>query len=121
MAPDSWDTFGGREISSDPLAPQESVLLSWALQKGFEPVQAQALLCHEQLYAPSYRKRMLIPHEFRPGACQEYNKTVGKVEKVTPLKVFLNPMHLLVQQAYLEDQVCIAGISAVMLVQQALI
>jgi len=109
MTPDSWDTFGGREDSQPGSNPQESLLTSWALQKGFVPVQAQALLCAEQLYAPSYRKRMLIPHELRPGLCQEFNKTVAKAEKVTPLKVFLNPMHLLVQQSYLQDKVSGAG------------
>ena len=75
-------------------------------------MQAQALLLADDIYAPSYRKRMLIPHEFRPGLCQEHNKTVAKAEKVTPVKVFLNPMHLLVQQAYLQDKVCGATRSA---------
>ena len=106
MAPKSWESFGGREDAQPGSNPQESVLLSWALQQGFVPVQAQATLCSNHVHLPSYRKRMLCAHYFRSGACQTYNVLVGKADQVTPLRVFLNPMHLLVQQAYLEDKVC---------------
>lgn len=43
--------------------PQESDLLSWALQKGVLPVLAQASLCMNQVYAPCSRRRVL----FVPG------------------------------------------------------
>ena len=103
MAPDSWESFGGRLDGQERCVPLESDLLLWAEGRGFVPVQAQALLCDDKVYTPSYRKRLLIPHEFEPGAVQGYNKTAA--DKVTPLKVFLNPMHLLVQQAYFKDKV----------------
>lgn len=105
MASHSWETFGGRKNAQPGCNPQESDLLSWALRKGFVPVQAQAKLCVNQEYAPSSRRRMLSVHDFWQGACQRYNKGTGKANKISILKVFLNPMHLLVQQAYLEDMV----------------
>lgn len=109
MAPDSWETFGGRGDHQPGSNPQESVLRSWALQKGFIPVQAQARLCVDQVYAPCYRQRMLLARDFRPVVCHKYRKAHDKPGKISPLRVLLNPMHLLVQQAYLLDKVCIAG------------
>ena len=67
MAPHSWDTFGGHDGAQPGGNSLESDLLSWALQKSFVPAQAQAVLCNDQLYAPSYCQRMLLAHELWPG------------------------------------------------------
>ena len=109
MAPQSWETFGGRGDYQPGSNPTESLLLSWALQKGFVPMQAQAKLCVDQIYAPCYRQRMLLAHDFRAGLCCTYNQEREKAGKVCPLRIWLNPMHLLMQQAYLADKVCSSG------------
>ena len=60
----SSSLFGRRNRASHAGSdPQESDLLSWALQKGVLPVLAQASLCMNQVYAPCSRRRVL----FVPG------------------------------------------------------
>lgn len=100
MAPQSAETFGGRHEQQGTHTALETDLLFWAEETGFSTTQAQAHLCEGDVYSNSYRQKLLIPHEFDPGAVQEYNKSVPKGSKVTPVKVFLNPMHWQVQQAY---------------------
>ena len=105
MAPASWEIFRGREDDQPGSHPLESVLINWAEEHGLAPVQAQALLCDDKLYAPSYRKKLLHSRELEPEALQHFNKSVPKEERATPAKFFLNPMHLLVQQAYFKGTV----------------
>ena len=111
MTTHSSQHFGGRADSEGLYVPAEADLQQWALERGFAPVQAQALLCKGSIYANSYRPRLLIPHEFEPGAVQEYNKTVAKGSKVNPVKVLLNPMHLKVHEAYCKAKVRLARAS----------
>ena len=105
MAPQSAETFGGRHEQQGTHTALETDLLFWAEETGFSTTQAQAHLCEGDIYSNSYRQKLLIPHEFDPGAVQEYNKSVPKGSKVTPVKVFLNPMHWQVQQAYFKAKV----------------
>ena len=60
----------------------------------------------EPVYLP--HQRLLSPHEFQPGAVQEYNKTVAKGSKVNPVKVLVNPMHLKIHEAYCKAKVSLA-------------
>ena len=108
MTTHSSQHFGGRADSEGLYVRAEADLQQWALECGFAPVQAQALLCEGSIYANSYRQRLLIPHEFQPGAVQEYNKTVAKGSKINPVKVLVNPMHLKIHEAYCKAKVRLA-------------
>lgn len=87
----------------------------WADKKGFTSTQAQALVCSTDVYPASYRKRLEVPKELMATGVQKHNAvrkravadgqgTEGQ-PAVTMIKCFLNPMHLLVHQAYCVDKV----------------
>ena len=109
----SWEHFGGRDTDAIGHRPTEDELTQWAESKGFTPTQAQALLCTEQVYTVSARKKLELTREFSANAVQRYNssrKRLAADEKdhtptVGMLKVQLNPMHLLVQKAFLASKV----------------
>lgn len=110
--PPAWQTFGGREADQPGCKPLESDLLSWADQepRKFSPVQAQALLCSEAIFAQSYRKKLVIPAEWEPGEVRKYNKSApvdedGKSQTISVIKCSVSPMHLLVLRAYYKDKV----------------
>ena len=111
-APKRWEHFGGRKDGQQGNKPLESELIQWARERGFTPVQAQAKLCHEKLYARTYRSTTEIRKEFMPGMVQMHNRSrqstaTGEPSKVSIFKGKLNPMHLLVQTAYYKDKVCL--------------
>lgn len=112
MAPRSWDTFGGHvlEDGQQRYIPTESELEQWADKKGFNSTQAQALVCSTDVYPASYRKRLELAKELMANGVQKHNSNRKKAGAegqpgVTMIKCFLNPMHLLVQQAYCVDKV----------------
>lgn len=110
----SWEHFGGRQQGQQGTKPLESDLSKWALEKGFGPFQAQAKLCHDKLYARTYRSTMEVRKEFMPGLVQIFNRSrqlnaPGKSSQVSILKCELNPMHLSVQKAYYKDKVWFLG------------
>lgn len=85
--------------------PSESDLEQWAESAGFTSIQAQALLCNGDIYPASYRKRLELCKELMASAVQKHNANRKKPgaepqQAVTMIKCQLNPMHLLVQQAY---------------------
>lgn len=105
----SWEHFGGRKDGQQGVKPLEADLCLWAYNK-FTPVQAQAKLCHNNMYAATYRSTMEVRKEFMPGIVQNYNKSkqvtaTGEPSKVSIFKGKLNPMHLSVQKGYLKDKV----------------
>ena len=90
--------------------PTESQLEVWSSKAGFDSVQAQALLCSTDIYPASYRKRLEIAKELMASGVQKHNASRKKAgaegqPAVTMIKFFMNPMHLLVQQAYCVDKV----------------
>ena len=92
---------------------QEDELLQWAESKQFSPVQAQALLCSDQVYSNTARKKLEFTREYSANAVQKYNnsrKQLTEEEKlhtpaVSMLKVQLNPMHQLVEKAFFASKV----------------
>jgi len=105
----SWEHFGGRKDGQQGVKTLEADLCLWAHNK-FTPVQAQAKLCHNNMYAATYRSTMEVRKEFMPGIVQNYNKSKqftasGEPSKVSIFKGKLNPMHLSVQKGYLKDKV----------------
>lgn len=105
----SWEHFGGRKDDQQGVKILEADLCLWAHNK-FTPVQAQAKLCHNNMYAATYRCTMEVRKEFMPGIVQNYNKSkqvtaTGQPSKVSIFKGKLNPMHLSVQKEYLKDKV----------------
>ena len=90
--------------------PTESELEVWASKADFSSVQAQALVCSTDIYPASYRKRLEVPKELMASGVQKHNANSKKAgvegqPAVTMIKCFMNPMHLLVQQAYCVDKV----------------
>ncbi len=53
----SWEHFGGCKDGQQGVKPLEADLCLWAHNK-FTPVQAQAKLCHNNMYAATYRSTM---------------------------------------------------------------
>ena len=105
----SWEPLGGRKDGQQGAKPLETDLGLWAHNK-FMPVQAQAKLCHNNMYAATYRSTMEVRKEFMPGMVQNYNKSkqvtaTGEPSKVSIFKGKLNPVHLSVQKGYLKDKV----------------
>ena len=113
MPPRTWDHFGGRAEGQQGYRPSEDELHQFAEEARFTPVQAQALLCSKDIYPASYRKRLELCKELMPSAAQKHNKQNksrqlpgGKQQQaVTMAKFQLNPMHLLVHQAYFSAKV----------------
>ena len=108
MTTQSWQTFGGCQDSAGHFVPAETDLQQWANERSLSPMQAQALLCDSSLFANSFRAKLLLPHVFQPGLVQGYNKSAAACDKVTQFKVWLNPMHLMVQEAYFKAKVLLA-------------
>ena len=93
----SWEHFGGRKDGQQGVKTLEADLCLWAHNK-FTPVQAQAKLCHNNMYAATYRSTMEVRKEFMPGIVQNYNKSKqftasGEPSKVSIFKGKRNPMH----------------------------
>ncbi|DBA79818.1 TPA: hypothetical protein ACH3X1_008478 [Trebouxia sp. C0004] len=104
----SWEHFGGRKDDQQGVKFLEADLCVWAHNK-FTPLQAQAKLCHNNMYAATYRSTMEVRKEFMPGIVQNYNKSkqvtaTGQPSKVSIFKGKLNPMHLSVHKDYLNDK-----------------
>ena len=100
--------------------PTESQLEEWANKAEFSSVQAQALVCSNDIYPASYRKRLEISKELMASGVQKHNANRKKASAegqpaVTMIKFFVNPMHLLVQQAYCVDKVSLICICAYIL------
>ena len=122
MAPRSCDTFGGQVLEDEQQGylPTESQLEEWANKAEFSSVQAQALVCSNDIYPASYRKRLEISKELMASGVQKHNANRKKASAegqpaVTMIKFFVNPMHLLVQQAYCVDKVSLICICAYIL------
>lgn len=113
MPPRTWDHFGGRAEGQQGYRPSEDALNQFAEGAGFTSVQAQALLCSKDMYPASYRKRLELCKEVMASAVQKHNKLSksrrlpgGEQQQVVTMAKFqLNPMHLLVQQAYFSAKV----------------
>lgn len=109
----SWEHFGGRDADLPGHRPAETELLEWAETNSFTPVQAQALLCTEQVYTLSARKKLELTREYCANAVQKYSNSRKRLTadeqhhmpSVGMLKVQLNPMHLLVQKAFFASKV----------------
>lgn len=109
----TWQNFGGRDADQPGYRPAENDLQSWAAAENFTAEQAQAVLCSDDVYSASFRKRLEVPKELCAHAVQRHNKhrrslSVSEQEQIPSvgmLKFFVNPMHLLVQVAYLAAKV----------------
>ena len=95
----TWSTLV--DADSPGHRPAEEYLTQWAESKGFSPVQAQGLLCNEQVYTISARKKLELTKEYNANAGQKYNASRQQLSaaeqnhapSVGMLKVQLNPMH----------------------------
>ena len=95
--------LGGRPDNSEGYIPLESELVAHLKACKLSATQVLALVCVESISdTAGYRSNRTLLKEFLPGAYQKQNKTK---RKVTPIKFFLQPFHLLVHQHFFATKV----------------
>lgn len=98
--PSRW---GGRAEGSEGYLPLETQLEQQAAHYGYTLQQVQALVCLPAFgYTNSHRPQLKLLKEYLPGAVQQHNKKAATANKVSLIKVFLFPAHLLVHHWFFQ-------------------